>query len=584
MRIYEDMSSSQYSKEYLDHMKKVNQNLQDKIAQLNSVQEIKDELSPVRPKAQGYPYFPGHYYNSYYSVGSGGEKWSYGLAASGSSPVIDHLYTRQNARTAYHENVQARSIVERFSDVVVDVGLKLDSMPKYEQLGISEEQAEQWSKNVEERFHTWASSKKSTRDEQMTFYQLQRLAEVYQQRDNDYFVRFFYSNKRDLLNPLQLGFLETNQIRGDVLTSSYGYQINADGIQRDMNGKEISYKVYVRNPIPNSVGWEYKEVVIPAIGPRSKLRMMIHGYQPEYAGQLRGYSRLHHALQEFENLTDFTTAQIKKAINQSNLILSVVPSKDNPASNPFEGITNAFAGPASLAYGAHPQVPGGVAEDAGLTLDQYLQCYRLEEATLDTPGSTMVTSLQEGEKIEPFVNTSPAQNYDRFVDSFTSHLAASMGIPLEVLLMKFGNNYSASRGALILFWRVAQIWRHELICDFLNPVFEMWLNGEIAAGRISAPGWNDPRLRAAWMNSNWIGAPIPNIDPLNTAQADMLNIEMGNQTLEYTARNHNGSSAEINITKLKRELESLPKPPWSRNYGGEDGGNNGRSDNSEPDS
>lgn len=292
----------------------------------SSVEEIAQN-QVVMSAGYGYPYG--------FDVGYGGEKWPYGLSASGYSPTLDHYTTRQNARNAYHSNMQARSIVDRYADVVVDTGLKLESTPAFEQLGIDEEESEAWSKDVETRFNLWASTKSVSRDEQMTFYQMQRLAEVFRQRDNDYFVRFYYSKSQKLLNPLQISFIDPNQIRGDAITSTYGFQGSYDGIKRDAAGKEIAYNIYEKRLLSDG-NQEYVETVVPAIGPRSGLRMMIHGFQPEYAGQTRGFSRLHHAIQYFENITDFETATIKKAINQSNLVLSVTPSKDNPASNIFK--------------------------------------------------------------------------------------------------------------------------------------------------------------------------------------------------------------------------------------------------------
>ena len=62
---------------------------------------------------------------------------------------------------------------------------------------------------------------------------------------------------------------------------------------------------------------------------------MTHGFSQEYAGQGRGYSRLHFALQEFQNLTDFTSAQIKKAINESSLLLSVENKELDPSTQLF---------------------------------------------------------------------------------------------------------------------------------------------------------------------------------------------------------------------------------------------------------
>jgi len=134
-------------------------------------------------------------------------------------------------------------------------------------------------------------------------------------------------------------------------------------------------------------------------------------------------------------------------------------------------------------------------------------------------------------------------------------------MPLEVLLIKFNSNYSASRAALIMFWRQAQIWRDEMAADFLNPVYESWLSEEIAAGKITAPGWSDFRLRAAWLSCEWAGSPMPNIDPNATADSDLKYASMGAQTLDDIARNFNGSSGKANRIKNARQFVELPEPP-----------------------
>ena len=104
--------------------------------------------------------------------------------------------------------------------------------------------------------------------------------------------------------------------------------------------------------------------------------------------------------------------------------------------------------------------------------------------------------------------------------------------------------------------------------DLNNTVYEMFLSEVIAAGRISAPGWSDPRLRAAWLNARWIGVPMPNIDPQKTAVADTKYAELGAQTLDRIARNFNGSSGKANRAKLKREYGELPPSPFQKKNGG----------------
>ena len=286
---------------------------------------------------------------------------------------------------------------------------------------------------------------------------------------------------------------------------------------------------------------------------------MLHGYYSEYPGQGRGYSRLAHALQEFENLTDFSVSTVKRAINVASLIMAVENSQLDP-SNPLEGILRqpGGAGPAAKMSGADaPEAETDAPEHTGMP--NYTP---IPEATISTPGSTAILNLRRGDTIKQLGDRNQADSYDKFVDAFTGYIAASMSIPLEVVLMKFGQNYSASRATLILFWRIAQIWQQEMATDYLNPTFETWLTLEIAAGRIAAPGWSDPRLRAAWMNCRWIGAPMPNIDPAKTYRADKGYVEMGATTLDRVSRNLNGTRAASNRSKLRREYDDLPTPAW----------------------
>lgn len=494
--------------------------------------------------------------SGYYGYGrSGGEKYPFGLSASGSGRILDHYVLRRNARDAYHDTPQAKALVDRKADTIADTGLMLEAAPKSELLGITEEQAEEWAMKVESRFDAFARSKKQHRAHSMNFYQSHRLYQIFQQRDNDIFTRLYYSQDPNLLSPLQFGFVDPDQIRGDSFTSTFGYTGLDDGIVRDSQGREKSYKIWYQNP---KKPHKYNLAEIPAKGTKSGRYFMLHGYAPEYAGQSRGYSPLAHALQEFENLTDFTIANIKKAINQSSMNMYVKPSDHAAASNPFEDIlTNHGAGPAAIQFGSCPE-PDEEATAVSPESIQPVSYCRIPEATFDTPGSVGVFNLLEGEDIKPFESTAPVASYDKFVDAFTSHLAASMGMPLEVLLMKFNQNYSASRASLILFWRIANIWRDEMAADFLNPVYEMWLSEEIAAGRVIAPGWNDPVLKAAWLNARWIGSPMPEIDISKTATADEKYFRMGAQTLDRISRKLNGSAGKSNRTKIRREITELP--------------------------
>ncbi len=528
--------------------------------------EHQSQLNPVRsekalpPPLSGAPSF--HAQASYGSaspygaVYNEGAKFEYGLTASGSGNVFDHAVLLQNARTAYTESILARAIVDRYADTVVDTGLKLLPTPKADILGISPEKAEAWADNVGKRFDGWFESKKCMRDEVNNGYQTQRSIEIFTRRDGEYFIRFHYSNRKDLSNPLQLSIVDPTQILGYGITDTFGLGYYPDGIERDLSGREIAYHVMVLT----DKGYQPKR--IPAIGLRSGRRFMLHGYSPLYIGQGRGMSQFAHALQEFSNITDFSIAQIMKAISQSQFNFKTVPSKNAPASNPLE--TNA-----GFSYdGQYGQTP---TSDTNSDL-RHMIYSRLPEVTARVPGATAIFGLQGGEDFEPIDSTAPVEQFASFVEALTTYLTASVSMPIEVLTMKFGRSYTASMGALILFWRVAEIGRHEQKRDWLDYVYEAWLSEEIAAGRISAPGWSDPTMHQAWMSSMWGGAPMPIIDPSKQSRADKDFLEIGAQHFDDVARNHNGSDGRLNRAKLQRQVSELVSMPWSKSAQG--GGGN----------
>ena len=491
---------------------------------------------------------------------SGGSKWPGGISASGSPTAVAHFTARQNARNAMQDSVQARSMVGCMANTVADVGLRPELTPRVDILGITPERGAEWAKDVEERFDLFARDKRQCRSEISNFYKYQRVYQFYQHRDNDIFTRLFYDPDPTLQSPLQFDTIDPDQIRFDAYTTTLGPQYQNDGIERDARGREDGYKIWIRQEDGTC-----KEFPIRAKDPVSGKRLMLHGFHAEYAGQGRGFSRLAHALQEFENLTDFSAATIKKAINQSQIVGFVEPSKDEDAQDIFSGVlTNQGAGPAAEQFGASPSPTADAQNVTDDAIRPIVECYQVPEATNDTPGSMFINNLTRGSKIVFPATTAPGDSFDKFVDAFSYHLSASMGLPLEVVLKRFNQNYSASRATLLLFWREVEIWRKEMADDLLDPVFEEWLACEIGAGRIVAPGWSDPVLRAAWLAKNWIGSAIPDIDPSKTADARRKNIEIGITSTIREARNYNGSSAEHNMASNKALWDGFTLAPWMK--------------------
>lgn len=500
--------------------------------------------------AQAYHLGGAQYYPGTDGSRSGGAGWPYGVANRGRSRTLNHHRMLMNGRDAYHDSVQARAIVSRKADSVAAIGLRVEPTPVASVLGITDQAALEWSRDVAHRYDLCMRDKKQNRSETMTGYQSQWFYMNSKERDNDVFIRIYYSGDRGLQSPVQFEFIDPTQIRGHAITSTGGpYFKFPDGIERDERGREKSYKIWVSDN-----DGRIKDVTVQRIGPKSKRLFMLHGFTPEYAGQGRGYSPLGYAIQKFENITDFESAHIKKAINLSSTILKV--ENDNYDPGDFtEGVGGGQdAGPSQTVdeYGA-------AAEPSSEALGVDPKVHRMQGMEVNEPGSAVLIATQRGDKIGEIGGKAPADSYDAFLDSFTAHLSAATGMPIEVLLMRFNQNYSASRATLILFWRKVVIDREEMAADYLFPHYEMWLSEEIASGRIQAPGWSDPVLKAAWLNAAWVGQPLPDIDPSKTAKAAVERTALGHLTGKRGAREYNGSDFDTNAATIEREYDERPR-------------------------
>jgi len=503
-----------------------------------------------------------------------GQKYPGGLPSPGTSIVHDHAETRNQVRLLSHNSLQMRAMIERNVDSVIAQGLNLSPEPKYKILGQDPEKIKNWITDTKTRFELWAMSQRSNRSGRYNFFQAQRLMEKCLDRDGELFVLLSYHNDSSLLSPLRFEILDPDQIRENAFTwtrsgASVGTSTK-EGIIRNDDGEEIAYKVWTKdgNSIP-------KMTEIPRIG-RSGRIMMLHAMTSvDYAGQLRGMSPYSVCAQDLELLTNYTLALANKANNQANIAFTVESETNEPAINPFRppslGIsdwpgakdTKASDTKASNEYGSEPKP----SPDAKNVTEESLQpVYTpVQHYDINIPGGVGVYSLPGKQKLKPFSSTSPTDSFNTYVDGAFAYIAAARGQTVETVLMRFNNNYSASRATLILAWRIIEQRRWELDYYILDPIYEMWLSEEIAAGRKNCPGWLDPILKGAWKGHRFNGLSMPNIDPLKTMNAAKGYASLGATTLDDIAIEHNDSDAESNRIKLKQELAELREigaMPW----------------------
>jgi lambda family phage portal protein len=490
-----------------------------------------------------------------------GQKFPGGLSSHSPVLLIDSDAIRNQVRTLSQTSIHAAAMINRSVDTTVDSGLMLSPECQHEVLRISPEKAERWNSDIALRFDLWAQDRRSSVTGTMNLYQAQRLWERCLTTDGENFVALSYFSDPSLLSPLRFGTLDASQIREPAFTWTAGFINIQDGIIHNEWGEETAYKIW--RQAPGGLIPEMKTV--PRIGRGGRI-MMTHGFEPQFPGQTRGFSPLGVSVHDLEKLSVLALAETEKTINQSNIAFTVKSNSDDPARDPFYNIGPIGAplgsGPAAAAFGNNPKPPPGAENVTEESLEPLYTPVTVPHTDVWRPGSVGVFNLPGKQELVPFQNTAPGAAFNVFVDSQVAYIAAAAGESVETVLMKFSNNYSASRATLILCWRIALQRRYNLACYHLDPIYEMWLSEEIAAGRVSAPGWADPRMKAAWLRHRWQGSGLPVMDPTKSTEAAKMALELGLTTMEDEAIEYNGSSAKANRAKLRQEFSELPEAPW----------------------
>lgn len=474
---------------------------------------------------------------------AGGAKYAGGISGDGSVHRINHRRTSLNSRSRFHDSLQGHGIITRFADTIAHNGLRLQLQPDQKIIGRDQIFIQEKVQEITEKWETFANSKESSRDGVDNLNQLQRLYQIYRHRDNDQFVRFYYTG--DPSAPVQSQLIDHTQIRGNAFLSTNGYYSDNDGIIRDSAGKESSYKIWVK------FNGQIQERMINRLS-RSGRIQMLHCFSRDYAGQGRGYSRLSHAQQELASILDLQIAYNVKAQNQAMVVGALKPGEQQAAVNLFKDFTNTAASALNSEIPATPN-------EAGPFYNSTITDSFIPQAQTATPGMWIFNTPPGGE-LKFMADTAPTEAFSTYIYEQISYLASSAGMPIEVLLMRFGQNYSASKATMGFYQQIVDIERNEMGADFLTPKFSMWLSEMVALGGIQVPGFSDPMIRAAWTNAKWYGSPLPDIDPVKTALARRHNIRMGLTTGEREARNNNGSNFDSNKQKIKQEYSDFIDP------------------------
>lgn len=409
----------------------------------------------------------------------------------------------------------ATGAVKTIRTNVIGSGLKLNAAIDFEYLGLTSDQANEWEKTVEREWRLWSESKNSDATRRMTFGQQQQLAIMSAMISGDCFA--IMPRKKRVGTPYQttVQLIDAARVR-----SPDGYSSKTqNGIEFDDNGEAVA--AYIYNGFIQDLNQTYQR--IPFFGEKTGMPNVLQIMQDwERIGQRRGIPLLAPVIIALKQVSRYTDAELAASLVASMFtafVTSESPQKD------LHGLS---------------------------MVNDYERVTQEDEAIELTRGG--IVALQPGQKIETANPTRDTGAFDGFVTSLTRQIGAALEIPNELLLKHFTASYSASRAALLEFWKMAHMRRQVMASSFCQPVYEEWLSEAVALGRITAQGFfDDPAIRAAWCGAEWYGPKQGQLNPLQEAKALESLINNDLTTREKAAAEVSGMAIEDILPVRARE-------------------------------
>ena len=434
--------------------------------------------------------------------------WNARLGNSDTDDIPSLPKLRVNSRDAYRNQPLVHGAIDTKLYNVIGSGLKLQSQPNNEILGISEEEASDWAKSTEFEFYLWANNRNCDAERTKTFDDIQNVAFISSLLSGDIFALTPYIDRGSAYS-MSVQLVEADRCSNPNDRSDT--EKIAGGIEVGEYGDPVAY--HFNKYHPGGISMRNEWVRVPAFGEKTGRSNVIHLCERMRPGQRRGVPILAPVLESLKVLSEYTTAELEAAL-VSGLYTVFIKSE----------------------AGEIPD-PATADDDIGMEL---------------SPG--LVVGLRPGEDIETANPGRPNTAFDGFVMSVIKQIGSSLQVPYELLIKHFSSSYSASRAALLEAYKAFKTKRTWFASGFCQPIYEEWLWEAVLSGRISAPGFiEDERKRAAYLRAMWNGPAPGQLDPIKETQAATLRVEGGFSTRTKEAAEMNGTDFEQNAIIAKRE-------------------------------
>jgi len=460
-----------------------------------------------------------------YHGGSRKRRQSHGWKPGGGDADADTLFDlaslRERSRDLLRNQPIATGAINTNCVNVVGSGLKMQSRIDRKVLGMDEDPAEEWQRNTEREWKSWADNLDCSLDRGGNFADITNLVFRSALESGDVFALLANVVRPTSPYGLKIQLIEADRVRNENDTQDKT-ELTA-GVEKDSFGAPKRYHISTTHPgtvkTPYARKWDKRDVFT-----KSGRRNIIHVYEKLRPDQTRGVPYLAPVTELLKQLGKFTNAEIMSAVINSYFTVFVKSPDGDTGLAPFQPTTET----------------GGKASD-----DDYKM------------GMGAFVKLANGESVEFADPKRPNQNFDQFVEAIFRQIGTALGLPFEVLVQHFQKSYSAARTSMLLAWKMFSTRRSWLVNHFCDPVYEAWMEEAVLRGRVAAPGFlDDPIIRQAYLGNTWIGPSPGQIDPVKETKAagERIGLRLTTRSGEAAAI---GEDFDQNIEQSAREEKQI---------------------------
>jgi len=430
---------------------------------------------------------------------------------------------RDRAESLVASDGHAASCVDSLTLNVTGPGLRPQSSPNAQLLGLSDDEADAFADSAEAAWDLWCDEADAA--------------------DTDHFNDLQYQACRSMF---ALGEFIHLPVWIDEPGRSFGLAIQAlhparlrtpcdlsnnplikRGIEMAPDGRPVAYWLAEppdNRPLAGLSSVSFRRVP-RKIGHRWGCLHRRHGIMPE---QYRGETILAPAMKLFSDLAAYVDSELVSAVIAASFTVFM------------ESLGDQY---------------GGAVDLSGNSKKALVKPYPEEIK----PG--VVITGRPGDKPHILANPRPAQSFDAFYTRILHALTASTGQPYVSVTKDFSQtNYSSARAALLEVWKLYTLYQDWFVRGYLNRVYAMvleeaWLRGYLVVPRGKPDFYEATR---AWCGVSWTRPPRGQIDPVKERTAEKLGLDALSDSLTdiLYAR---GTDPESMARKISRERRTYAR-------------------------